>query len=98
MKVFHVIGEDEDEDRALRAPTVEPENFETDEDISSYCGDSLSKGVSQSSGVIVADVASDGPLLGVAPASEVGRGGIKPTCTLVRVSTYTSSLNQPTIR
>jgi hypothetical protein len=98
MKVFHVIGEDEDEDRALRAPTAEPENFEIDEEISSYCCDSLSKGMSQSSGVIVGDGAGDGPLLGVAPASGVARGVIKPTCTLVRVSTYASSLNQPTIR
>jgi len=98
MNVFHVIDEDEDEDRAPRAPTVEPENFEIDDEISSYCCDSLSKGVSHSSGVILADVAGDGPLLGVAPASGGGRGGLKPTCTLVRVSTYASSLNQPTIR
>jgi len=98
MKVFHVIDEDEDEDRALRAPTAEPENFEIDDETSSYCCDSLSKGVSQSSGVIVADDAGDGPLLGVAPASGMGRSALKPTCTLVRVSTYASSLNQPTIR
>jgi hypothetical protein len=98
MKVFHVIDEDEDEDRAPRAPTAEPENFEVDDEISSYFCDSLSKGVSQSSGVIVADVAADGPLLGVAPASGGGRGVLKSSCTLVRVSTYASSLNQPTIR
>jgi hypothetical protein len=93
-----VIDEDEDEDRAPRAPTAEPENFEIDDEVSSYCCDSLSKGVSQSSGVIVADAACDGPLLGVAPASGVGRSGLKPTGTLVRVSTYASYLNQPTIR
>jgi hypothetical protein len=98
MKVFHVIDEDEDEDRALQAPTAEPENFETDDEDSSYCCDSLSKGVSQSSGVIVADAAGDGPLLGVAPVSGGGRGGLKPTCTLLRVPTYASSLTQPTIR
>jgi hypothetical protein len=98
MKVFHVIDEDEEEDRALRAPTAEPENFEIDDEISSYCCDSLSKGVSQSSGVIVADAAVDGPLLGVAPASGVGRGGLKPACTIVRVPTYASSLNQPSTR
>lgn len=93
-----MIEEDEDEDRAPQAPTAEPENFEIDDEISSYCCESLGKGVSRSSGVIVADAASDGPLLGVATASGGGRGGLKPTCTLVRVSTYASSLNQPTIR
>jgi len=98
MKVFHVIDEEEDEDRALRAPTAEPENFEIDDEMSSYWCDTVSKGVSQCSGVVVADAAGDGPLLGVVPASGGGRGGLKPTCTLVRVSTYASSLNQPTIR
>lgn len=98
MNVFHVIDEDEYEERAPRAPTAEPENFEIDDEVSSYCCDSLSKGVSQSSGVIVADAAGDGPLLGVAPVTGGGRGGLKPTCTLVRVSTYASSLTQPTIR
>lgn len=98
MKVFHVIDEDEDEDKAPRAPTAEPENYEIDDEVSSCCCDSLSKGVSQSSGVIVADAAGEGPLLGVAPVIGGGRGGVKPTCTLVRVSTYASSLNQPTIR
>ena len=93
-----MIDEDEDEDRAPRAPTVQPENFEIDDEISSYCCDRLSKGVSQSSGVIVADAAGDGPLLGVAAASGGGRAGLRPTCTLVRVSTCASSLNQPTIR
>jgi hypothetical protein len=98
MKVFHMIDEDEDEDKAPRAPTAEPENDEIGDEVSSYCCDNLSKGVSQTSGVILADAAGDGPLLGVAPVSGGGRGGLKPTCTLVRVSTYASSLNQPTIR
>lgn len=101
MKVFHMIDEDEeeeDEDKAPRAPTAEPENDEIDDDVSSYCCDSLSKGVSQCSGAVAADATIDEPLMGVAPVCERGRGGLKPTCTLIRVSTYASSLNQPTAR
>jgi hypothetical protein len=98
MKVFHMIDEDEDEDETPRAPKAEPENDEIDDDVSSYTCDNLNKGVSQSSGATVADAAGDGPLLGVAPLSGGGRGGLKPTCTLIRVSTYASSLNQTTIR
>jgi hypothetical protein len=95
MKVFQVIAEDGDVEGAARAPTAVPEDDEVDEDVSSYSCDNLGKSVPQSSGVMVADAAAAGPLLGVLGAGGRGRGGTKPTCTLVRVSTYASSLNQP---
>jgi hypothetical protein len=95
MKVFHMIDEDEDVHGAPRAPTAVPEDDEVDDELSSYSCDNLGKGVPQSSGIMVADDAAAGPLLGVVGAGGGGRGGTKPTCTLVRVSTYASSLNQP---
>ncbi|PNF23184.1 Inward rectifier potassium channel 2 [Cryptotermes secundus] len=99
MKAFHKIVEDEDEDihGASRAPTAVPEDDEVDDEVSSYSCDNLSKGVPQSSGVMVAGAEATGPLLGVVGAGG-GRDGTKPTCTLVRVSTYASSLNQPMYR
>jgi hypothetical protein len=45
-----------------------------------------------------AAAAAAGPLLGLVGGGGGGRSGVKVPCTLVRVSTYTSSLNQPTIR
>jgi hypothetical protein len=97
MKVFHMIDEDEDEDadEEPRAPTAVPEDVELDEEPSLYSCDHLGKGVAQTSSTMVADAAAVGPLLGVPGADRGGRGSSKPTCTLVRVSTYTSSLNQP---
>jgi hypothetical protein len=95
MKVFHMIDEDEDADAdgGPRAPTAVPEDVEEDEELSSFSCDHLGKGVAQTSSTMVADTA--GPLLAVAGADGGGRGSSKPTCTLVRVSTYASSLNQP---
>jgi hypothetical protein len=98
MKVFHMIVEDEDVQGAPRAPTAVPEDDEVDEEVSSYSCDNLGKDVPQSSGVMVADAAAAGPLLGVVGAGGGGRDGTKPICTLVRVSTYASSLNQPVNR
>lgn len=92
-----MIVEDEDEDvhGAPRAPTAVPEDDEVDEEVSSYSCDNLGKGLPQSSGVMVADAAAARPLLGVVGAAGGGRDVTKPSCTLVRVSTYASSLNQP---
>lgn len=98
MKDFHMIDEDEDEYGAPRAPKAVPEDDEVDDELSSYCCDNLGKDVSQSSGTMVADAAAAGPLLGVVGVGAGGRGGTRVPCTLVRVSTYGSSLNQPTIR
>lgn len=100
MKVFHMIDEDEDDYGAPRAPTAVPEDDEVDDEPSSYCCDNLGKGASQSSGAMVPDAAAAaaGPLLGLVGGGGGGRSGVKVPCTLVRVSTYTSSLNQPTIR
>jgi hypothetical protein len=95
-----MIDEGEDEYGALRAPTAVPEDDEVDEELSSYCCDNLGKGASQCSSAIVPDAAAAaaGPLLGVVlgGGGGGGRSGAKMPCTLARVSTYTSSLNQPT--
>jgi hypothetical protein len=88
-----------DEDRTFRAPTALPEDDEVDDDLSSYCYDNLRRSsgecAPQSSGVMAADPAHSGPLLGVGAAA---RGGGSAQCTLFRDSTYASSLNQTTIR
>lgn len=98
MKAFHMIVEDEDVHGASRAPTAVPEDDEVDDEVSSYSCDNLSKGVPQSSGVMVSGAEATGPLLGIVGADGGGRDGTKPTCTLARVSTYASSLNQPMYR
>ncbi|XP_021935584.1 G protein-activated inward rectifier potassium channel 3-like isoform X2 [Zootermopsis nevadensis] len=106
MKVFHMIGRDEDEYGAPRAPTAVPEDDEVDDDddndeLSFYCCDNLGKGASQSSGAIIPDAAAEatGSLLRAAGGGGGGgRDVLKTPYTLIRVSTYTSSLNQPTIR
>lgn len=94
MKVFHMIDEDEDDEEMPRAPTATAEDDEVDDDLSSYCCENLGKSTagnaSHSSVPVTTDIAATGPLLGV--------GGSKTPCTLVRVSTYASSLNQPTVR
>jgi hypothetical protein len=90
-----MIAEDEDVEGAGRAPTAVPEDDEVEEEVSSYSCDTLDKSVPQSSGLMVADAAAAGPLLGVVGAGGRRGGGTKPTCTIVRVSTYASSLNQP---
>ena len=98
MKVFHMIDEDEIEDGEPRAPTASVEDDEVDDDLSSYCCENIGKGtgigVSPTSGDLPPDIAATGPLLGIPGV----RSDLKTPCTLVRVSTYASSLNQPTIR
>lgn len=94
-----MIDEDEDEDEETdggrRAPTALPEDVDMDEELPSEGGDKLGRGAGQTSIIMRADTSAAGPLLGVAGAGGGGRGGTKPTCPLVRVSTYASSLNQP---
>ena len=93
-----MIDEDENEDGEPRAPTATVEDDEVDDDLSSYCCENLGKGrgvgVSSAPDDLRCDIAATGPLLEV-PGM---RSDPKSPCTLVRVSTYASSLNQPTIR
>ncbi|PSN50743.1 hypothetical protein C0J52_01203 [Blattella germanica] len=102
MKVFHMIDEDDNDDGEPRAPTASVEDDDVDDDLSSYCCDNIGKGRDiggpPSSGMMPADIAATGPLLGVGGFPGGGRSGAKTPCTLVRVSTYASSLNQPTVR